>query len=171
MGSSASHSRLVHDQGTAAISAMVARRLAPRDAKVMAMIGNGAQAEFQALAMKAVVGIEEVRLYDIDANATQKTARNLEGTGLRMPTRQGLKGTTSSCSINAKWRNPISRATSPSNWLIASDSALGSARKKPSASVRLPFPIIRSLSRINPAYSKPQASQILSRLQRHETLS
>jgi ornithine cyclodeaminase len=69
---------------TAATSAMAARRLAPRDAKVMAMIGNGAQAEFQALAMKAVVGIEEVRLYDIDPGATDKALRNLRDSGLRV---------------------------------------------------------------------------------------
>jgi ornithine cyclodeaminase len=69
---------------TAATSAMAARHLAPRDAKVMAMIGNGAQAEFQALAMKAVVGVEEVRLYDIDVKSTEKTARNLQGSGLRV---------------------------------------------------------------------------------------
>lgn len=69
---------------TAATSAMAARHLAPKGAKVMAMIGNGAQAEFQALAMKTVVGIEEVRLYDIDAAATEKCARNLAGTGLRV---------------------------------------------------------------------------------------
>ena len=69
---------------TAATSAMVARHLAPREAGVMAMIGNGAQAEFQALAMKAVVGVKEVRLYDIDAKATEKTVRNLQGSGLRV---------------------------------------------------------------------------------------
>ncbi|MGO4335583.1 ornithine cyclodeaminase [Labrys sp. KB_33_2] len=67
---------------TAATSAMAARHLAPKGGKVMAMIGNGAQAEFQALAMKAVCGIDTVRLYDIDPKATQKTARNLQGSGL-----------------------------------------------------------------------------------------
>ena len=69
---------------TAATSAMAARHLAPRNAKVMAMIGNGAQAEFQALAMKGVVGIEEIRLYDIDPKATEKVARNLRDSGLRV---------------------------------------------------------------------------------------
>ncbi len=69
---------------TAATSAMAARHLAPRGAKVMAIIGNGAQAEFQALAMKAVIGIEEVRLYDIDPMATEKVVRNLAQTGLRI---------------------------------------------------------------------------------------
>ena len=68
---------------TAATSAMAARHLAPKAARTMAMIGNGAQAEFQALAMKAVVGIEAIRLYDIDPAATEKTLRNLQGSGLK----------------------------------------------------------------------------------------
>jgi ornithine cyclodeaminase len=69
---------------TAATSAMAARALAPKGSRVMALIGNGAQSEFQALAFKAVCGIEEVRLYDIDPAATAKTAANLRGTGLRV---------------------------------------------------------------------------------------
>jgi ornithine cyclodeaminase len=71
---------------TAATSAMVSRHLAPKGACTMAMIGNGAQAEFQALAMKAVCGIEHVRLYDIDPLATSKMVQNLHGTGLRVTT-------------------------------------------------------------------------------------
>ncbi|QYK40281.1 MAG: ornithine cyclodeaminase [Paracoccaceae bacterium] len=67
---------------TAATSAMAARWLAPAGATTMAMIGNGAQAEFQALAFKAICGITEVRLYDIDPAATAKCARNLAGRGL-----------------------------------------------------------------------------------------
>lgn len=67
---------------TAATSAMAARRLAPKDARTMAIVGNGAQAEFQALAMKAVLGIQNIRLYDIDPRASEKTERNLAGTGL-----------------------------------------------------------------------------------------
>lgn len=69
---------------TAATSAMAARHLAPKGATTMAMIGNGAQAEFQALAMKAVLGINHVRLFDIDPKATEKTQRNLEGSGLHV---------------------------------------------------------------------------------------
>lgn len=69
---------------TAATSAMAARRLAPVGARVMALIGNGAQAEFQALAMKAVVGIDTVRLWDLDPKATAKTARNLVDSGLHV---------------------------------------------------------------------------------------
>jgi ornithine cyclodeaminase len=69
---------------TAATSAMAAKWLAPKGAKVMAMIGNGAQAEFQALGFKAICGITEVRLYDIDAEATDKCVKNLEGYGLKL---------------------------------------------------------------------------------------
>ncbi|MEX0371806.1 MAG: ornithine cyclodeaminase, partial [Tateyamaria sp.] len=67
---------------TAATSAMVARTLAPKGATTMAMIGNGAQSEFQSVAMQAIAGISEVRLYDIDPAATRKCARNLAATGL-----------------------------------------------------------------------------------------
>ena len=69
---------------TAATSAMAAKWLAPRGALTMALIGNGAQAEFQALAFKAVCGITEVRLFDIDPTATQKCIANLEGYGLTL---------------------------------------------------------------------------------------
>jgi ornithine cyclodeaminase len=69
---------------TAATSAMAARHLAPKDARTMAMIGNGAQAEFQALAMKAVLGITHLRLFDIDRRATNKTMRNLAKSGLHL---------------------------------------------------------------------------------------
>ena len=69
---------------TAATSAVVARLLAPKGAHVMAMIGNGAQTEFQSLAMKAICGVDEVRLYDIDRAATAKCARNLAGHGIKV---------------------------------------------------------------------------------------
>ena len=69
---------------TAATSALVAKHLAPEGARVMAMIGNGAQSEFQCLAFKAICGIDTVHLYDIDPQATAKAARNLHGKGLNV---------------------------------------------------------------------------------------
>jgi ornithine cyclodeaminase len=69
---------------TAAMSVVAARHLAPKGARVMAMIGNGAQCEFQALGFHHCLGIEEVRLHDVDPAATEKAARNLAGTGLRV---------------------------------------------------------------------------------------
>ncbi|WP_152477067.1 ornithine cyclodeaminase [Roseovarius sp. THAF9] len=69
---------------TAATSALVAKHLAPKGADTMAMIGNGAQSEFQSLAMKAVLGLKTVRLWDTDKAATKKAARNLKGLGLNV---------------------------------------------------------------------------------------
>ena len=46
---------------TAAISALVASRMARPNSRVMALIGNGAQSEFQAIAFHRMAGIREVR--------------------------------------------------------------------------------------------------------------
>lgn len=63
---------------TAATSAVAARALARPNSRVMALIGNGAQSEFQALAFHHLLGIEEIRLFDVDADATAKLVRNLQ---------------------------------------------------------------------------------------------
>ncbi|MGH1331394.1 MAG: ornithine cyclodeaminase [Paracoccaceae bacterium] len=69
---------------TAATSAVAAKYLAPKGAKTMAMIGNGAQCEFQAIAFQTLLGIERIRLYDLDPKATQKAAMNLGQSGLEI---------------------------------------------------------------------------------------
>lgn len=69
---------------TAATSAVAAKYLAPKGARTMAIIGNGAQAEFQALAFKQLLGIDKLRLYDIDVEASRKCARNLDGLGFNI---------------------------------------------------------------------------------------
>jgi ornithine cyclodeaminase len=66
---------------TAAMSAVAAKYLAPKNARSMAIIGNGAQSEFQAIAFKAMLGVDRLRLYDIDPAATRRCARNLAGMG------------------------------------------------------------------------------------------
>ena len=85
---------------TAATSAVAALALARPNSRVMALIGNGAQSEFQALAFHHLVGIEEIRLYDSDAGATAKLLRNLQNNpdaaGLRLvvcdSTAQAVRG-------------------------------------------------------------------------------
>src|SRR6202046_958672 len=62
---------------TAAVSALAARRMARPASRVMAMIGNGAQSEFQAIAFHRIVGIRELRLFDTDPRATAQLLRNL----------------------------------------------------------------------------------------------
>jgi ornithine cyclodeaminase len=64
---------------TAATSAVAAKYLAPEGAQAMAVIGNGAQAEFQVLAFRTLLNIGRVRLYDKDIAASQKCMRNLAG--------------------------------------------------------------------------------------------
>jgi ornithine cyclodeaminase len=77
---------------TAATSVMAAKLLARRDAKSMALIGNGAQSEFQALAFHHLMGIEEVRVFDTDPAATDKLVRNLAAAapGLRVVRSAGV---------------------------------------------------------------------------------
>ena len=62
---------------TAATSAMVARALARPESKSMAIIGCGCQSEFQAIAFHALLGITEMRVYDIDSSAVRKFVANL----------------------------------------------------------------------------------------------
>ncbi len=62
---------------TCATSLMAARALARPDARRMALIGNGAQSEFQALAFHTHLGIEEIAVYDVDPAAAAKLIRNL----------------------------------------------------------------------------------------------
>jgi ornithine cyclodeaminase len=69
---------------TAATSALAARALARPDSRILALIGAGSQAEFQALAFRGVLGIEELRVFDIDAAAIEKVRRNLEPLGFRI---------------------------------------------------------------------------------------
>ena len=69
---------------TAAMSVVAARVLARADAVSMALIGNGAQSEFQALAFHHLLGIGEIRVFDTDPAATRKLMVNLEHTGLRV---------------------------------------------------------------------------------------
>jgi ornithine cyclodeaminase len=68
---------------TAAISALAASRMARPTSRVMALIGNGAQSEFQAIAFHRLVGVRNLRLYDTDSQATAKLMRNLAT--LRLP--------------------------------------------------------------------------------------
>jgi ornithine cyclodeaminase len=62
---------------TAATSALAAKHLARRDSTTMAMIGLGAQSEFQALAFRALLGVRRLSVFDIDPAAQAKFVRNL----------------------------------------------------------------------------------------------
>ena len=67
---------------TAAMSALAARTLARPGSRTMALIGNGSQAAFQAIAFARIVGIRTLRLHDIDPLATTKLVRHLDREGI-----------------------------------------------------------------------------------------
>ncbi|CAE6935991.1 Ornithine cyclodeaminase [Paraburkholderia domus] len=62
---------------TAATSLMAARALARPNSRRMALIGNGAQSEFQAIAFHTHLGIDELVIFDVDPAASEKLRRNL----------------------------------------------------------------------------------------------
>jgi ornithine cyclodeaminase len=69
---------------TAATSVLAACLLARPDSKTMALIGLGAQSEFQACAFKAVLGIDRLRVFDVDAEAAEKFKRNMADYDVRI---------------------------------------------------------------------------------------
>jgi ornithine cyclodeaminase len=81
---------------TAAMSALAAKKLARPNSRTMALIGNGAQSEFQALAFRDIVGVRTVHLFDVDPAATAKLVANLVGSGLELKvfnsTAEAVKG-------------------------------------------------------------------------------
>lgn len=62
---------------TAATGVLAAKYLAREEAKSLAIIGTGAQAEFQVLAFAGFFPLEEVRFFDSDPQAMVKFSRNL----------------------------------------------------------------------------------------------
>ena len=96
---------------TAAMSAVAARALARRGSRSMALIGNGAQSEFQALAMRSLVGIRELRLFDTDPQATAKLAANLADQGFEVrictSTAEAVRGADIVTTVTADKTNAI----------------------------------------------------------------
>jgi ornithine cyclodeaminase len=75
---------------TAAMSALAGRVLARPGSRRMALIGNGAQSEFQALAFRDLVGVRDLHLYDTDPAASARLAANLAGQGLTIRIAAGI---------------------------------------------------------------------------------
>ena len=97
---------------TAATSVLAARHLARPDARCMAVIGNGAQSEFQALAFHHGLGITRLRLFDTDPTATARLVRHLQATpGLQLEvcssTAEAVRGADIVTTITADKRNAV----------------------------------------------------------------
>jgi ornithine cyclodeaminase len=67
---------------TAATAIIAADLLARKNSTTLAIIGTGAQSEFQALAHRLVRKITTVKYFDIDPQAMQKFQHNLQSSGL-----------------------------------------------------------------------------------------
>lgn len=99
---------------TAAMSALAARWMARPSSRAMALIGNGAQSEFQAIAFRHMLGIRELRLYDTDARATDKLIRNLAAFGMNdlnivrcASTEEAVRGADIVTTVTADKRNAV----------------------------------------------------------------
>ena len=80
----------------------------------MALIGNGSQSEFQAIAFHHMLGIRELRLFDTDPAATDKLERNLAAlrlNGLRVvrcaSTAAAVQGADIVTTVTADKRNAV----------------------------------------------------------------
>lgn len=69
---------------TAATSALAAAQLARADSAVMALLGTGAQAEFQSLGFRALLGINSLRIWDTDPAAMAKFEHNARELGFEV---------------------------------------------------------------------------------------
>ena len=95
---------------TAATSVMAAKLLARPSSRTMALIGNGAQSEFQALAFHHLLGITTLRVFDTDPRATAKLVAHLYPVpGLRVvvcnSTAEAVRGADIVTTVTADKRN------------------------------------------------------------------
>ncbi|MGI9270618.1 MAG: ornithine cyclodeaminase [Woeseiaceae bacterium] len=95
---------------TAAATAIATEALARPNSKVLGMIGCGAQSEFQAIAFHSLLGIEEIRIFDIDVAAMTKVQRHLQHIpGLRVipvaSSQETVRGAdvVSTCTADKTW--------------------------------------------------------------------
>ncbi|MES2127497.1 MAG: ornithine cyclodeaminase [Pseudomonadota bacterium] len=96
---------------TAATSALAARVLARPGSRRMAIIGNGAQSEFQALAFHHLLGIDAFHLFDIDPQATAKLMANLAAQGLQAQRFDSIGAAVAGCDIVTTITADKARAT------------------------------------------------------------
>lgn len=84
---------------TAAVSALASQVLARPGSKSLAMIGCGAQSEFQVCAHQVLCGIDTVYYTDIDVAAMEKFANNLADRGLTLIPVSNISSATESADI------------------------------------------------------------------------
>ncbi|MCW8928931.1 MAG: ornithine cyclodeaminase [Gammaproteobacteria bacterium] len=84
---------------TAAITALGAKYLARKNSQHLAIIGTGAQAEFQAHAVMAQLPIKKISFFDIDPKAMNKFERNMADAPIELLQCKNIEETISSADI------------------------------------------------------------------------
>ena len=69
---------------TAANAALATDLMARKNSQVLALIGTGAQSEFQVKGLKLVRDLKEVRYFDIDPKAMDKFEKNMSTIGIKL---------------------------------------------------------------------------------------
>ncbi len=84
---------------TAVTGVLAAKYLARRDSRNLAIIGTGAQAEFQVMGFANFFPLEKVYFYDSDNSAMKKFKKNLTGENFKLIACQSISETVSSADI------------------------------------------------------------------------
>jgi ornithine cyclodeaminase len=84
---------------TAATSVVAAKHLANKNPKSMAIIGTGAQSEFQALAFHHCLQVNRIKYFDKDPNAMLKFQHNLSSSDLQLQAGSSIEDTINDCDI------------------------------------------------------------------------
>src|SRR5213083_646297 len=74
--------RLITEMRTAAVSAAATKLLAPKDAKILAILGSGVQAHSHFEALKLVRHFEEIRAWSPTREHAERFAREVGGTAM-----------------------------------------------------------------------------------------
>ena len=100
---------------TAATSAMAAKHLAKKDSEVLALIGTGAQSEFQFLAYSFIFDLKEVRYFDTDPAAMRKFEKNMARFDIRLTpckdAREAVQGADliTTCTADKKYQTVLTK--------------------------------------------------------------
>jgi thiomorpholine-carboxylate dehydrogenase len=74
--------RLITEMRTAAVSAAATKLLAPRDAKILAILGSGVQAHSHAEALRLVRNFEEIRVWSATREHAEQFAKEIGATAM-----------------------------------------------------------------------------------------
>lgn len=100
---------------TAATSAMMAKHMAKKESKVLALIGTGSQSEFQYLAYSFIFDLEEVRFYDTDPKAMRKFEKNMAQFNVKLSackdSREAVSGADliTTCTADKKYQTVLTK--------------------------------------------------------------